>query len=258
MPDEQQLHVAIIGTRTPTAYGERYAYQLAGTLAKLGAVIVSGLAIGVDAIAHKAAIEVGGKTIGVLGSGHQFLHPPSNQRLADQIMNGYGAIVSEYDYATPAAAYRFPARNRIVAGLADVVLVIEAGEKSGTLITTNIANSLGRHVLAVPGSLDMSMSSGANNLIRSGAAKLLTDVSDVLELLPTVQQSLLQKPKPGAHLTNQLDKQLVELIDGGTIRTDDLVEAVEVGASETAVALSRLEISGIIRNIGAGQWVVKN
>lgn len=157
--------VAIVGPRKPTTYGEEITYQLAYDLAKAGIAIVSGLAVGIDTIAHRAALDAGGKTVGVLGCGLDINYPASNRYIKEKMIER-GAVVSEYPLGTPPAQFRFPARNRIVAGLSQAVIVTEAPVSSGSLITADLALDNGRLVMAVPGNVDRSTSSGSNNLLR--------------------------------------------------------------------------------------------
>jgi DNA processing protein len=174
--------IAVIGSRTPSTYGRRITLQLAGELAAAGITIISGLALGIDALAHQAAVENDRPTVAVLAGGLDKVYPASNYGLAMKILDGGGALVSEYEAGTPSYKQNFIARNRIVAGLADAVLVTEAKASSGALITANFALEQGRIVMAVPGNITSLTSAGPNNLIRSGAVPV-TSASDILEAL---------------------------------------------------------------------------
>jgi len=174
--------VAIVGTRRPTAYGREIAFTLARDLALRGAVIVSGLALGIDAAAHRGALEGGGVTWAVLGSGIENIQPTYNRKLAEDILKGNGSIISEYPGTTAAAAWTFPARNRIIAGLSHAVIIVEAAMRSGSLITARLALEANREVGAVPGEVSSVQSIGTHALLREGAA-LIRDAHDVLELV---------------------------------------------------------------------------
>ncbi|RMF69188.1 MAG: DNA-protecting protein DprA, partial [Cyanobacteria bacterium J069] len=168
--------VAIVGTRHPSSYGERWTYRLVEALVQAGFTIVSGLAEGIDAIAHQACLDAGGRTIAVLGTGVNRVYPPSNRALAQQI-DRQGLILSEYPRGTGPDRTHFPSRNRIIAGLCRATLVIEAGSKSGALITARVANDYGREVYALPGSLDNPQSRGCLEIIAGGAQIILDEAS---------------------------------------------------------------------------------
>ena len=173
--------MAVVGTRHGTPYGREAARDLSAGLAANGVTVVSGLARGVDVIAHKAALDAGGRTMAVLGSGLDHLYPPEHAPLAEQIAQ-HGAVVSDYALGTPPDSVNFPPRNRIISGLSKGVLVIEAGEGSGALITSDFAAEQGRDVFAVPGSIFAKPAVGSNRLLQQGA-KLVLSVTDVLEEL---------------------------------------------------------------------------
>jgi DNA processing protein len=170
---EDDWAVAIVGTRRVTSYGRQVADDVATTLAQNGVTIVSGLARGVDSIAHQAAIHAGGRTIAVLGNGVDLVYPPENRNLAAQIME-HGALISDYALGTKPDGVNFPPRNRIISGLSMAVIIVEAGETSGALITATFAAEQGRDVFAVPGNINAPQSKGANRLIRDGAQPLLS------------------------------------------------------------------------------------
>lgn len=179
---DDALAVALVGSRHATPYGIAVAEELARELARRGVTIVSGLARGIDSAAHRGALEVRGRTIAVLGSGADVIYPPENRRLAREIM-GSGAVVSQFAPGTPPFAHHFPARNRVIAGLALGVVVVEAAEQSGSLITARFAGELGREVMAVPGHVRSLASRGAHRLIQDGAA-LVQGWEDVIGQLP--------------------------------------------------------------------------
>jgi DNA processing protein len=172
--------VAIVGARSCTDYGAHIARRLAFDLAAAGVTVVSGLARGVDGWAHRGALEAAGRTIGVLGCGIDRDYPRAHAQLAHQITQT-GGILSEYEPGIAPAPWRFPARNRIVAALSDVVVIVEARERSGALITVDLAIEIGRPIYAIPGETTSALSAGTNQLIRQGHATLITDAADVLE-----------------------------------------------------------------------------
>ena len=172
--------IAIIGCRECSEYGAKVAYRFAYKLAKKGICVISGLARGIDSFAHKGAVAANGKTIAVLGSGFLHIYPKENELLCKQIINNNGAILTEYEQKTKPAKINFPARNRIIAGLADAILVVEAREKSGTLITVDMALDQGKEVFAIPGDITKDTSHGTNELIKQGA-KLVNNIDDILE-----------------------------------------------------------------------------
>jgi DNA processing protein len=171
--------VAIVGARACSSYGSHVAHQLASEFATAGVTVVSGLARGVDAVAHRSSLDAGGLTVAVLGCGIDRDYPRSNAELASRIA-GSGAVVSEYPPGVEPAPWRFPARNRIVAALADVVVIVEARERSGALITVDLAIEIGRPIYAIPGETTSLLSVGTNQLIRHGHATLITGATDVL------------------------------------------------------------------------------
>lgn len=252
--DELQARpaVAIVGSRKVTAYGQQVTAKLAGELARAGVIIVSGLAIGVDAIAHRAALEAGGITIAVLPSGLGHIYPASHFQLAQQIIEKGGALVSEYPENTK-IAYKgnFVARNRIVSGLSNAVLITEAAEKSGTLHTADFALQQGIDVLAVPGNITSPTSGGTNNLIRAGAT-MVASVEDVFEALGIQSAEKQQAAKPvGSTPEEQV---LLDLLFDGTQAGDMLLESSKLDVRHFNQALTMLEIRGVIRPLGNNRW----
>jgi DNA processing protein len=241
--------VAIVGARSCSAYGAQVARDLARELAAAGLVIVSGLARGVDGEAHRGALAAGGLTVAVLGCGIDRDYPRAHAELARRIAES-GLVVSEYPPGVEPAPWRFPARNRIVAGLARATVVVEARERSGALITADFALELGREVFAVPGEITSGLSKGTTDLIRQGATPLLA-AGDVLEALG------IEPPKPPvpASLSPEGGTVLAFLADGAAT-LDEISRATALGSPEVSVALTELELAGLVVG-GDGLYRVK-
>ena len=242
-PDFDSLPaVAIVGTRRATRYGLETAYSLAADLASRGILIVSGLALGIDSRAHQGAVDAGGKTVAVLGSGVENIHPLQNKTLAEKIIAGHGAVVSEFPPLYPPDKWTFPQRNRIIAGMSRAVIVIEAPEKSGALITARMALDYNRDVGAVPGEINSVNSRGTNLLLKIGAA-VIRSADDVLELIGVESKSTdLDKMDDAAqHLLDLLEK---------TSDRDVILEKSGLEPSELYQQLTLLEMAGKIKNVG--------
>ena len=252
LPPTRKVSVAIVGTRRPTPYGKEVTYRLAYDLAKRGVVIISGLAIGVDAIAHRAALEAGGVTIAVQANGLDRIYPSVHQGLARKIVEK-GAIISEYEPDMPARKHQFLARNRLVSGLADAVIVTEAAARSGTLSTVNHALDQNREVFAVPGNITSLLSVGPNRLIQQGAHPALS-ANDVLEI---IAPHLLEGQASLALGSTPEETTLLKLLQSGIRDGNELQRLSGVGASEFSQTLSILEIQGTIRGLGANQWALR-
>lgn len=245
------VYVAIVGTRKCTPYGEQATYLLARGLAEAGAVILSGLATGVDGIAHQAALDAGGKTVAVLGHGLNRIYPASHRQLAKNILAKGGALLTEYDIGEAPLRHHFVLRNRLIAALSDAVIVTEAGVRSGALITARDARNLGRLVMAVPGNITAATSAGPNNLIRTGAL-IVTSASDVI----TDLGFLTKEPMP-VSARNPHEAKLLELLGTSSASSDNLIEASGLSAAEFANIISLMEITGKVRSLGAGIWVAR-
>ena len=251
LPPMRKVSVAIVGTRRPTAYGKEVTYRFAYDLAKRGVVIISGLALGVDAIAHKAALDAGGVTIAVQANGLDLIYPSVNQGLARKIVEK-GAIISEYEPGVPARKHQFLARNRLVSGLADAVIVTEAAARSGTLSTVSHALDQNREVFAVPGNITSLLSVGPNRLIQQGAHPALS-ADDVLEI---IAPHLLQEQVSLALGNTPEEIAILKLLQSGIRSGDELQRLSGMGVSEFSQTLSMLEIQGAIRGLGANQWTL--
>lgn len=253
LPSERQPVVAIVGTRKPTPYGKEVTFDLAYKLAKRGVVIVSGLAFGVDAIAHRGALEAGGTTIAILPGGLENIYPAAHRKLAEEIIEKSGALISEYESDASPQKYHFLARNRIVSGLADAVIITEAGERSGTLSTTNHALDQNKEVFAVPGNITSHLSIGPNRLIQQGAHPVLNP-SDILEI---IAPDLLRPQVASTLGSNTSEIKIIKLLHTGVRDSDEIQSRSGLKPSELASTLTTLELNGIIANRGGSIWVLK-
>jgi DNA processing protein len=245
--------VAVVGTRAPSTYGREAAYRLAGDLARAGVTIVSGLALGVDTLAHTAALDAGGRTLAVLGSGVDRPYPERNRKLAERILE-QGALVSDFPLGTAPVAANFPPRNRLISGLSRGTLVVEAGERSGALITVEFALEQGREVLAVPGSIFARQSAGAHRLLRDGAA-LVTCAEDVLAALEMTAASVQREAR--AELpADPVEAALLALLGYEPQPIDELGRAAGLPAPAVAAALAVLELKGLVRQPAPLQYVL--
>lgn len=242
--------VAVIGSRKTTAYGRTVSEQLVQELTRAGVVIVSGLALGIDSIAHQACLAAGGRTIAVLPGGLNTIYPAAHQHLAQQIVAQGGALVSEYEPLFRAQKWSFIERNRLVAGLADVLLVTEAAEKSGTLHTANFALDQGRPVLAVPGNITSPASKGTNRLISTGATPVLS-TTDVFEALG---MAALPSTRTAPTSSNPDEQVIIDLLRAGAADGNKLLCESRLSITVFNQALTMLEIQGVIRALGNNQW----
>ena len=253
LPNERLVTVAIVGSRKPTSYGKEVTYQLAYELAKQGVVIISGLALGVDGIAHRAALDAGGRTIAVVANGVDIIYPAAHRGLADEIIKSGGAIISEYPPGTEARDFYFLARNRIVSGLADAVIVTEAAVRSGTLSTVAHALEQCREVFVVPGNITSPLSAGCNNLLKQGAQPI-TCSDDVLAVIaPDRLNSQQILPLGGTPAENQI----ISLMQAGERDGDQILAESGLTAVEFSQALTMLEINGTVRALGGNQWTLR-
>lgn len=249
----KELCIAVVGTRRPTDYGKTTTHLLVTALAKASVTIVSGLALGIDALAHQAAIEAGGRTVAVQACGLNQIYPATNRGLGQKILATGGAIISEYPAGTPPLKHHFPARNRIISGLCQAVIVPEADASSGSLITANFALDQNRLVMAVPGNITSLRSAGPNNLLKSGAIPV-TDATDVLAALNLESPQLMTTP---VKADSKEEAMILELLSEGHTTTEALIETSGLPASQFANVITLMEISGKVRNLGAGQWITR-
>ncbi|MGH3118598.1 MAG: DNA-processing protein DprA [Gaiellales bacterium] len=247
--------IAIVGTRRPTITGLEIAREMACALAEAGFCVVSGLAIGIDAAAHRGALEVGGHTVGVLGCGLNVSFPERNARLQRQIA-ARGTLVTEYPPGTPPLRHHFPARNRIIAGLVGAVIVVEGGMRSGALITARLATEANRNVYAVPGSPRNAVSMGPNHLIRSGFAALVTGPQDVFDLIAP-ETTWTEPFRPGVRAPlAETQLTVLHALETVPVTTDELAGGIGVAPGAVALALSQLELRGFARRTRAGLYLI--
>ena len=251
LPDDL-FAVAIVGTRRVTPYGRQITEELATYLAAHGITIISGLARGVDALAHQTVLKAGGRTIGVLGSGVDKIYPPEHRALAEKMM-GSGAILSDYAPGTPPDASNFPPRNRIISGLSLAVVVIEAGETSGALITAEFAAEQGREVFAVPGSILAPQSKGTNKLIQNGALPLLSvnDLMQVLDLTRMGEHKAARKIIPG----DETEARLMSVLSEEALHIDEIRKQSELPIEKVSATLALMELKGMVRQVGGMNYV---
>lgn len=258
LPDAGAPVIAIVGTRKPTAYGREVTEKLASNLAKTGCIIVSGLALGVDSIAQKAALEAGGTVIGVVPTELPEIAPRTNTKLAQDIIKSGGAIMSEWGKGDGkvVSKWSFLERNRLVSGLADAVLITEAAARSGTLNTASHALNQGRELFIVPGNITSPLSAGCNSLLKQGAYPA-TCAEDILEIIAPDHLKT-----DSANLALPLGKTddenlLIKLLSDGIRDGDELMKKSKIPAADFAVALTMLEINGVIKPLGANQWTLR-
>jgi DNA processing protein len=254
-PPPDGPRVAIVGSRRPSPYGEAVAEQLAADLARAGVVVVSGLALGCDAAAHRGALVGGGVTVAVMGTGVDIVYPAAHFRLAKEIVAAGGALVSQFPNGTSPRRQNFPARNVTLAALSDVVVVVEAVQGSGALITAEAALDLHKEVMAVPGSIFSPLSVGTHALIRDGAG-LVQNARDVLAALGIGREVLddpLGAPKRlGFGLPKERDGILLHLSDVLAVSTAELARKLHLPVAEVLGRLTSLELDGAVRRHGAG------
>jgi len=253
---KEDINISIVGSRLASTYGKYTTERISRELALRGVTIVSGLARGIDSAAHRGALAAQGRTIAVLGTGLDVIYPPENKKLFTAIGQN-GAVVSEFPLGTPPHAFNFPARNRIISGMSYGVVVVEAGEKSGSLITARLALEQGREVFAVPGSIDSAGSRGTNKLIKQGA-KLIENTDDILEeILPQLEKTKIQEALSTSgtetHIAgknenlNSIDRQIIDLLSNDRLHIDELITVTGLSPNEILSSLMVLELKGLIK-----------
>jgi DNA processing protein len=251
LTDSDENAVALVGTRRATAYGRAVTERLAADLACAGITVVSGLAKGIDTAAHAAAVSAGGRTLAVLGNGLDQVYPPQNAGLAQRIVDQQrGAVVSEFAPGVPPDAVNFPRRNRVIAGLARVTVIVEAGERSGALITADFALEQGREVLAVPGNIMSPMSAGPNELLKQGAAPV-TSAGDIVNVLNSEPPSIERPALARAMLElGPQEASVWEALAGDPRHVDEVARALGRAAGDVSATLAMLELKGMARQVG--------
>lgn len=252
--EQDLLAVALVGTRRASAYGREVAHMAASQLAQQQVTVISGLALGVDTIAHRAALDAGGRTLAVLGSGVDQIYPAQNRDLGKDIMAN-GALISEYPLGTRPEANNFPPRNRIISGLSRGVVVIEAGQRSGALITARFAADQGRDVFAVPGSILHPGSVGCNQLIRDGATPFLSvaDLLDQLDFTNFSVQSRVRQSTPA----DPLEAQLLRTLSREPHHIDDIARQLTWPAAQVSSLLIMMELKGLVKQVGGMNYVIR-
>ncbi|MEK7621021.1 MAG: DNA-processing protein DprA [Patescibacteria group bacterium] len=253
LPKKRIPTIAIVGSRKHTQYGKEIAEKLAYELARAGVVVVSGLALGIDSIAHRAALEAKGTTVAVLAHGLDTVYPASHKSLAKKIVQEGGALVSEYKTGTSPMAHRFLERNRIASGISDGVVVVEAAARSGTLSTAAHALAQGKEVFAVPGNITSPLSVGCNSLIRQGAIPV-TRVEDILEVIaPNIE------PEQTQFILGDTPKEvaILELLQSGLRDGEEILQKSKIEPTDFNQTLTMLEIKGSIKALGGNQWTIR-
>ena len=255
IPAEGENNIAVVGTRTPSQYGKMQAEKISTQLAESGFTIVSGLARGIDSIAHQSAVQSGGKTIAVIGSGFGHIYPKENIPLADVIRKS-GAVITTHSYFEKAVAMNFPARNRIISGLSRGTVIVESGSKGGALQTASFALEQNREVFAIPGNIGSKQSEGTNALIKNGTAKLVQDADDILtELQLTLpQRSKVTKEIPKVSLS-LFEEKIVSALGEETLHIDTLASRAGFSTQEALVHLLTLEFKGVIRQLPGKMFI---
>jgi len=249
---EDTWSVAIVGTRRVTPYGRQVTEEIASFLAANGITVVSGLARGVDALAHNAALKAGGRTLAVLGSGVDRIYPPENRALAEQMLS-QGAVISDYAPGTPPESSNFPPRNRIISGLSMGVIVVEAGKTSGALITAEFAAVQGREIFAVPGNILAPQSKGTNKLIQDGAHPLLSvdDIMQALNLTRIGQHKAARKVLPA----DNVEAKLLDAMGEEPLHIDEIRNQTNLPVEKVSATLVMMELKGMVRQVGNMQYV---
>ncbi len=243
--------ISVVGSRKISSYGKRAAYFILEELVRKNITIVSGLAYGTDELAHKIALDNGGRTIAILGNGIDEIYPKKNQKLGEKIIKeNRGALISEYLPGTKCRPENFPIRNRIVAGLSKATILIEAALRSGTLITARLANEMGRDVFAIPGEIFSKTSKGTNQLIYDGSAQAVLSGESIIEILNFNHQKITKQIKKDFPLS-ELDKTVLQVFDGkNKLHIDDIYNLCPLENSVISSTLVLLEMKGIIYNLG--------
>ncbi len=247
--EKDKYSIAVVGTRQPTNYGRLQAEKFTSDLASQNITIISGLARGIDSIAHNAALKKGGRTIAVIGSGLDVIYPPENKKLFDEISEK-GTIISEYSLGTKPDAQNFPKRNRIISGLSLGSIIIETGIKGGAMQTASFALDQNREVFSIPGNLGVKQSEGTNTLIQRGEAKLIRSAEDVLVELELKLKPVLGKniPKPQMEL-NLFEEKIIASLENNPLQIDKIASLTNFSTSDCLVHLLSLEFKGLVKQL---------
>jgi DNA processing protein len=251
LPDDETA-IGIVGTRRVTRYGREMTRRMSTGLASSGVVVVSGLARGVDGIAHTEAIDAGGRTLAVLGCGVDQIYPPEHRKLSERVIE-HGALVSEFPIGTRPEARNFPIRNRLISGLSLGVLVVEAPQRSGALITSTCAADQGRTVFAVPGSAMSSASEGTNQLLRDGAA-LAADVDDILQELNLERRQAAMETRRLLPDATGEEQRVLQLLDGDPRHIDEIAIDTGINISQLSAMLLQMQLKGLVRDTGGQHY----
>jgi DNA processing protein len=239
--------LAVVGSRRMTDYGEKITTKLVSEIACSGVTIVSGFMYGIDATAHKATVDVGGRTIAVMPCGVDVVHPAHQKKLYEKILEKNGLIISEYPEGSPPAKWTYVQRNRIVSGLSDATLVVQAGRKSGSLITADLAKKQKRKVFAVPGPLTSSVSLGTADLIKGGAF-IVTDSKDIIKAQSAKRKTQSHSAKRKTF--SDIESRVVRELEVDSLTVDELSQKLKISVSEVSVLLSQMELKGVIDKEG--------
>ncbi len=243
----EKKYLAVVGSRRMTDYGARALEKVLPEVISAGVVIVSGFMYGVDQAAHRLALKLGGKTIAVLGWGIDYdWGGESDKKLMGELVGTGGLVLSEYPGKKPSARYMFPQRNRIVAGLADQVLVVEAGEKSGSLLTVSWAEKFKRPVLAVPGPITSSVSRGSNQIIREGRAKMITGSEDISDSMGIIKRGVGGRGVLFFERTNSITSRIMNLLENEGLMVDEIARILREKVERVAAGLVELELNGLV------------
>jgi DNA processing protein len=252
LKQEDDWAVAVVGTRRMTSYGRQVAEELSACLAQNRITVVSGLARGVDAVAHQASLAAGGRTLAILGNGVDRVYPPEHRKLAEQILQN-GALCSDYAPGTPPDGINFPPRNRIISGLSAAAVIVEAGDKSGALITATFAAEQGREVFAVPGGMHAPQSQGTNRLIQQGARPLLRvdEVLEVFDIERTQQQQAARRLIPADAIENAL----LQVLGSEPVHIDEIRAQSGLSIDNVTATLTMMELKGLVRQVGGMNYI---
>lgn len=253
--EKDKNSISLVGSRKATYYGKMVAENLSKDLALAGLTIISGMARGIDTAAHKGALSVHGRTIAVLGCGIDLIYPPENRRLAKEIEES-GALITEFSFSTLPERQNFPRRNRIISGLSLGTVVVEAGEKSGALITADFALEQGREVFAVPGNITSSLSNGTHNLIKQGA-KLVNNYRDILEEIPGIvtQETSIKEISVEKYSLSEEEQIIYKIISNQPLQIDEIIEVSKLSASKVSEILLNLELKDLIKEIEGKKFI---